>query len=82
MQPQMMTAPMMMNPYGTMGYAQAQGPPLSPTPSSVSTVIDNDAQYRSQQKSQVRKSQYSWTQVLDVNTTFMQLSEYLECLFS
>merc|ERR1712002_815956 len=53
MQPQMIQQPMVMNPYGTMQYAQTQGPPLSPTPSSVSTVIDNDnAQHRSQQRSQ------------------------------
>merc|ERR1719495_183376 len=60
----MMQQPMMManGMYGTMQYGQTQVPPLSPTPSSVSTVIDNESNAQ-----QLKRSQHVEESVTEIN---------------
>merc|ERR1712015_371804 len=65
MQPQVIQQPMMMNPYGTMPnmqYAQPPSAPLSPTPSSVSTVIDNESTAQ-----QLKRSQHVEENITEIN---------------
>jgi len=48
--------------YGTMQYGQTQVPPMSPTPSSVSTVIDNETNAQ-----QLKRSQHVEENVTEIN---------------